>query len=179
MDDDRQHTVLVDRASVGGTIVPSASSGGLADTEPSEAERVLGGRKGLGSQGPPLAAVPADAHVDDAMFRAHLAHLVEAPRPASAPLPLAAVVIAPREGPLEGPLEGSEHRERELDGIPHVIVALTAVLSPVCAVILAGLFRFGGTAGKAVAVALALIAVPALVLRLSAKAARDRDHRSR
>ena len=175
MDDDRQHTVLVDRASVGGTIVPFASSGGLADTEPSEAERVLGGRKGLGSQGPPLAAVPADAHADDAMFRAHLAHLVEAPRPASAPLPLAAVVIAPREGPLDGP----EHRDRELDGIPHVIVALTAVLSPVCAVILAGLFRFGGTAGKVVAVALALIAVPALVLRLSAKAARDRDHRSR
>jgi hypothetical protein len=46
-------------------------------------------------------------------------------------------------------------------------------------VILAGLFRFGGAAGKVVAVALALIAVPALVLRLSAKAARDRDHRSR
>ena len=143
---------------------------------------MLGVRNRLGSQAPPV-AVPAGAHAPEVVLRAHLAHLLEAPRPASAPLPLAAVVIAPREGPLDRPLDGSleghEDRERELDGIPHVVVALTAVLSPVCAVILVGLFQSGGAAGKVIALVLALLAVPALVLRLSAKAARERDHRSR
>lgn len=65
----------------------------------------------------------------------------------------------------------SEDLERPPDGIPHVVVALTAFYSIVFAIALVVLL----SGERISAVALLVVAVPLLVARLVRKAERERD----
>ena len=65
-----------------------------------------------------------------------------------------------------------EDLERAPDGIPHGVVGLTAFYSVVLAIALMVML----TGGRASWAALAVAAIPILVLKLAGKAERERDH---
>jgi hypothetical protein len=67
----------------------------------------------------------------------------------------------------------SEDLERLPDGIPHVVIALTAFYAVVFAIALVVLLSGERISG----VALLVVAVPLLVARLTRKAERERDPR--
>jgi predicted benzoate:H+ symporter BenE len=69
-----------------------------------------------------------------------------------------------------------EDLERQPDGVPHLVIGLTALISVVFAAVLISLLLSGPTLGSIAVAALALLAVPFIVSRLGAKAERDRDH---
>jgi hypothetical protein len=73
-------------------------------------------------------------------------------------------------------LAPTEDLDREPDGVPHVVVGLTAVFSVMLAMLVAFMFMTGGTIGRVAAVALVAIAVPTLVASLRKKASRERNH---
>ncbi len=73
-------------------------------------------------------------------------------------------------------LAPTEDLDREPDGVPHSVVGLTAGFSVMLAMLVAFMFIAGGGAVKAMAVVLALIAIPVMVGGLRKKAQRDRDH---
>jgi len=73
-------------------------------------------------------------------------------------------------------LAPDEDLDREPDGVPHSVVGLTALFSVVLALLVAMMFLTGHIVGQIAAVALVLIALPALVKTLGDKAERDRDH---
>ena len=68
-------------------------------------------------------------------------------------------------------------REREPDGIPHVVIGLTALFCVLFAMLLVALLLTGTTSGRVGAVILGFVAIPVVVSRLQRKAARDRDHK--
>jgi len=73
-------------------------------------------------------------------------------------------------------LSPTEDLDREPDGVPHSVVGLTALFSVMLAMLVAFMFVVGGGLVKALAVIIALMAIPVLVGSLRKKAARDRDH---
>jgi hypothetical protein len=73
-------------------------------------------------------------------------------------------------------LAPTEDLDREPDGVPHSVVGLTALFSVMLAMLVGFMFVVGGVLVKALAVLIALMAIPALVGTLRKKAARDRDH---
>jgi len=73
-------------------------------------------------------------------------------------------------------LAPTEDLDREPDGVPHSVVGLTALFSVMLAMLVGFMFVVGGVLVKALAVLIALMAIPVLVGSLRKKAARDRDH---
>ena len=69
-----------------------------------------------------------------------------------------------------------EDLERQPDGIPHLVIGLTALFSVALAAVVIGMFRSGPTLGSIASVVIAMLAIPVLVFRLGAKAERERDH---
>ena len=69
----------------------------------------------------------------------------------------------------------TEDLDRELDGMPHQIIGLTALFSVMLAMLVAFMILAGGTVSRVAAVLLALLAIPVLVSSLRGKAERDRD----
>jgi len=74
------------------------------------------------------------------------------------------------------PIGETEDLERAIYGVPHQVVGFTALYSFVFAVALVLLF-ISGAVGQVVAVVLAVVGVPLLVMSLSNRSARTRDHR--
>ena len=134
---------------------------------PSEANRSLDARHRRGSLGPPPVAPPLDAAASGAALHAHLVHLLDA---GAAPPSADVAVTAEQE------LGPHEDLERQPDGVPHLVIGLTALFSVGLAAILIGMFHAGAAVGTGIAVVIALIATPLLVFKLGAKADRDRDH---
>ena len=69
-----------------------------------------------------------------------------------------------------------EDLDRQPDGVPHVVVGLTALFSAMLAVLVTVMFMTGNTVARIAAVVLALMATPVLVSSLRRKAERERDH---
>ena len=72
-------------------------------------------------------------------------------------------------------LAPTEDLDRDPDGVPHKVVAMTAGFSVVLALLLAAMFIAGGTA-RWMGVILAVVAVPVFVSKLNKKSRHDRDH---
>ena len=72
-------------------------------------------------------------------------------------------------------LAPTEDVDRQPDGVPHGVVGLTALFSVMLAMLVAAMFLSGHIVGKVTAVALVVIAIPALVTGLRHKAERERD----
>jgi hypothetical protein len=70
----------------------------------------------------------------------------------------------------------TEDLDRQPDGVPHRVVALTALFSVLLAMLIAFMFLDGGTTMRVAAVILGLLAVPVLVSTLGRKAEQLRDH---
>jgi hypothetical protein len=70
----------------------------------------------------------------------------------------------------------TEDLDRDLDGVPHSVIGLTAFFTVVVAMLIAFMFLSGTTAGHVTAVALAVLVIPVIVSTLRKKAARERDH---
>jgi hypothetical protein len=168
VDDDRLETALRERESEGGDLelpVPQH-----ARASPAEANNPLDPRHRRGSFGPIPVAAPLDQRASGAAFHAHLAHLLDVGR--GAPLPPAPTTTEDTEQVL-GP---HEDLERQPDGIPHLVIGLTALFSVALAAVVIGMFQSGPTLGSVASVVIAIIAIPVLVFRLGAKAERERDH---
>ncbi len=75
----------------------------------------------------------------------------------------------------------TEDLDREPDGVPHVVIGLTALFSVMLAMLVGFMFLAGGTVIRVAAVVLVLLAIPTLVssLRRRAVAGRDTLHPSR
>src|SRR5215510_4756069 len=73
-------------------------------------------------------------------------------------------------------LAPTEDLDREPDGVPHVVVGLTALFSVMLAMLVAFMFIVGGAMVKGAAVVLVLLTVPVLVSSLRKKADNERDH---
>jgi len=69
----------------------------------------------------------------------------------------------------------TEDLDRELDGMPHHVIGLTALFSVMLAVLVGFMFVAGGSVSRIAAVVLVLLAVPVLVSTLRRRADRDRD----
>jgi hypothetical protein len=134
---------------------------------PSEASRGLDPRHRRGSLGPQPIAAPLDEAATAAALHAHLVHLLDVSREAPGSAHLAAA---------EQQLGPHEDLDRQPDGVPHLVIGLTALLSVGLAAALIGIFHSGAALGTGIAVVIALVAIPLLVFRLDAKAERDRDH---
>jgi Flp pilus assembly protein TadB len=74
------------------------------------------------------------------------------------------------------PITPHEDVERQPDGVPHLVIGLTALFSVAIAALVIGVFHSGATLGSGAAILIAFVGVPLLVFRLGAKADRDRDH---
>lgn len=70
----------------------------------------------------------------------------------------------------------NEDLDRDLDGVPHDVVGLTALFSVFLAMLVAFMVLAGGTVGRVAAAVLAVVAVPVLVMSLRRRANRRRDH---
>jgi hypothetical protein len=116
-----------------------------------------------GSLGPTPIAAPLAENASTAAFHAHLAHLLDGQR-AEAP----SIDLADQLGP-------HEDLERQPDGVPHLVIGLTALFSVAIAALMIGVFHAGATLGSGAAVLIAFVGIPLLVFRLGAKAERDRD----
>jgi hypothetical protein len=69
----------------------------------------------------------------------------------------------------------TEDLDREPDGVPHVVIGLTALFSVMLAMLVGFMFLAGGTVSRVAAVILVLLAVPVLVSSLRKRAIRHRD----
>lgn len=137
-----------------------------ARTSPADADRIPDMRHRRGSLGPPLAAAPLGDTASSAALHAHLAHLLDVRRDAP----------AERAATAEPGLGPHEDIERQPDGIPHLVIGLTALFSVLFAIALIGILISGPTLGSITAAILAIAAIPVVVFALGAKAERDRDH---
>ncbi|HSS00077.1 MAG TPA: hypothetical protein VLM79_23635 [Kofleriaceae bacterium] len=117
-----------------------------------------------GSLGPIPIAAPLTENASSAAFHAHLVHLLDAQRADAA------------SSDALDPITPHEDLERQPDGVPHLVIGLTALFSVAIAAIVIGVFHSGATLGSGAAVLIAFVGVPMLVFRLGAKADRDRDH---
>jgi hypothetical protein len=117
-----------------------------------------------GSLGPVPIAAPLAENSSSTAFHAHLVHLLDAQR-----------ADAAASDALD-PITPHEDIERQPDGIPHLVIGLTALFSVAIAALMIGVFHSGATLGSGAAVLIAFVGVPLLVFRLGAKAERERDH---
>jgi hypothetical protein len=117
-----------------------------------------------GSLGPVPIAAALTENASSAAFHAHLVQLLDAQR-------ADADAIDPAD-----PITPHEDVDRQPDGIPHLVIGLTALFSVAIATVVIGVFHAGATLGSGAAVLIAFVGVPLLVFRLGAKAERDRDH---
>lgn len=144
-----------------------------------EPDRGLDPRIRRGSLGPvPAAAALADS-ASSAAHMAHLARLLDANRDAPvlpSPPNFAAGARIETDTDAEERPTPHEDLERQPDGVPHLVIGLTALCSVLLAAVLISMVRSGPTVGSVSAVILAVIAIPVLVFRLGAKAERERDH---
>jgi hypothetical protein len=136
---------------------------------PAETSGALDPRHRRGSLGPQPIAAPLAEGASGAALHAHLAHLLDVSREALPPVDLA-------DAAAEQEISPHEDLERQPDGVPHLVIGLTALLSVGLAALLIGVFHSGAALGTGVAVVIALVTIPLLVFRLHAKAERDRDH---
>ena len=167
MDDDRLKTALRERESERGSVdlpVPQH-----AQASPAEPNTGLDPRHRRGSFGPIPVSKPLDESASGAALHAHLTHLLDAGRIALPPAPVA-------DQDAEQVLGPHEDLERQPDGIPHLVIGLTALFSVALAAVVIGMFQSGPTLGSVASVVIAIIAIPLLVSRLGAKAERERDH---
>lgn len=171
-------------------VEPARNLGALGTLDP---------RHRRGSLGPAPAAAPLGDNASPSALHAHLVHLLDNGREATIDpvadaaqheAEAAAESPASREASLrlmasvvELPFELAEQRltphediERQPDGIPHLVIGLTALFSVLLAAVLISIFRSGPTMGSIAAVVLAIIGLPIMVSKLGAKAERDRDH---
>jgi hypothetical protein len=167
MDDDRLKTALREPESERGSVerpVPQH-----ARASPIEPNTALDPRHRRGSFGPVPKAAPLDDSASSAALHAHLARLLEASRTAPPPAQITGA-------DAEQMLGAHEDLERQPDGIPHLVIGLTALFSVALAAVVIGMFRSGPTLGSIASVVIAIVAIPVLVFRLGAKAERERDH---
>jgi len=168
MEEDEPELMPLEQAVEGGSAGLRAPELGRA--VPAEADRTLDARHRRGSLGPPPAAAPLGEAASAAALHAHLAHLLDVRREPLAPgLPKPATTVQLRATP-------HEDLARQPDGVPHLIIGLTALFSVLLAAVLISVVRSGPTLGSIAAVGLAVVATPILVFGLGAKAERDRDH---
>jgi hypothetical protein len=167
MEEDQLRAALLEWEGEGGSV------GSRTPESPSEPERSVDARHRRGSLGPPATAVPLGEAATGAQLHAHLAQLLDVSREST----------SPDRAPVTRDAETAEQRltphediERQPDGVPHLVIGLTALFSVLLAAVLISMFRSGPTVGSVASVALALIAIPVLVSKLGAKAERDRDH---
>jgi hypothetical protein len=71
----------------------------------------------------------------------------------------------------------TEDLDRDLDGIPHDIVGMTALFSVLLAMLVAFMFLTGKAVPQIAAIILIVVAIPVVVSTLRKKAERERDHR--
>jgi Flp pilus assembly protein TadB len=71
-------------------------------------------------------------------------------------------------------LEPIDNLDRELDGVPHDVVGLSALFSVLFAAVVLGMWLSGST-GRIAAVAICLVGVPLLVSNLRQRSERERD----
>jgi hypothetical protein len=136
------------------------------------APRGLDPRFRRGSLGAMPQAAPLAENASTAAFHAHLVQLLDAQRAEVSPIDAVSL------GPLDPADQIGPHEDldRQPDGVPHLVIGLTALFSVAIAVLMIGVFHSGATLGSAAAVLIAFVGVPLLVFRLGAKAERDRDH---
>jgi hypothetical protein len=176
IEEDRLQAALLDWEGEGGSVAgpehsrdsPPPSLGAAVRLEPPAIDRTPSARHRRGSLGPDPVATPLGEAASGAALHAHLVHLLDARRD-RAPRP---------ENPatITGEMTPHEDLERQPDGAPHLVIGLTALSSVAFAAVLIGMLHTGPTLGSIAAVVLAIIAIPVLVVRLGAKAERDRDH---
>jgi Flp pilus assembly protein TadB len=70
----------------------------------------------------------------------------------------------------------TEDLDRDLDGVPHDVVGLTAFFSVLLAMLIAFMVLAGGMVGRIAAVIIAGVATPVVVTTLRRRADRRRDH---
>ena len=133
------------------------------------APRGLDPRFRRGSLGAIPVAAPLAENASTAAFHAHLVQLLDAQRAEAATLD--PTTLDPAD-----PITPHEDIERQPDGIPHLVIGLTALFSVAIAALLISVFHSGATLGSGAAILIAFVAVPLLVFRLGAKAERERDH---
>jgi hypothetical protein len=177
MEKDRLETALRDRETEGGSAEmrvsertqpsPFGPPTGTPGGAPGSTINALDPRHRRGSFGPIPVAPALDEHASGPALHAHLAQLLDAGR---APLS-----SAPHDD-AEQQLGPHEDLERQPDGIPHLVIGLTALFSVALAAVLISMFRSGPTLGSVASVVIAIVAIPLLVFRLGAKAERERDH---
>jgi hypothetical protein len=166
MEDDQLRAALLDWEGEGGSVGVRTPASSRAD--PAELDRLLDARHRRGSLGPPPTAEPLDEAASGAQLHAHLTHLLDTRREPTPPITDSETA--------EQRLTPHEDIERQPDGVPHLVIGLTALFSVLLAAVLISMFRSGPTVGSVASVALALVAIPVLVSKLGAKAERDRDH---
>jgi Flp pilus assembly protein TadB len=64
---------------------------------------------------------------------------------------------------------------REIDGIPHDVVGLSALFSVLFAAVVLGMW-LSGTTGRVAAVAMCMIGIPIMVSNLRQRSEREREH---
>lgn len=74
----------------------------------------------------------------------------------------------------EQDLGPTEQVDRELDGVPHDVVGLSALFSVLFAAVVLGMWLSGPT-GRIAAVAICMVGVPMMVSNLRARSERERN----
>ena len=88
-------------------------------------------------------------------------------------MPVAQQHLAPiREDISVGP---TEDVDRDLDGVPHDVVGLSALFSFLLAALVLGMWLTGSTTGRVSAIALLVFGVPMLVSGLRERSERERE----
>jgi hypothetical protein len=163
-----------------------------------EADRFIDPRHRRGSLAPPRAAPPLGETASASALHAHLAHLLDTKREPVAETAARAEAIPNAQQaqnarneqiaqmmqvvhialPAEPDQRLSPHEdvERQPDGVPHLVIGLTALFSVVFAIAMIAVLLSGPSLGSITVAALTIIGFPVLVIRLNAKADRDRDH---
>lgn len=170
-----------------------------------EADPFMDPRHRRGSLAPPPAAPPLGDTASAAALHAHLARLLDTSRDPSAEAAARGIVereIADRVDPSPNPqrrneqiaqmmqvvqiaapsmdadqrLSPHEDIERQPDGVPHLVIGLTALFSVIFAAAMIAVLLSGPSLGSITVAVLTIIGFPVLVVRLNAKADRDRDH---
>lgn len=85
-------------------------------------------------------------------------------------------MATPHDGPArhESRVATTARAHRQLDGVPHDVVGLSALFSVLFAAVVLGMWLSGST-GRIAAVVMCMIGVPMLVSNLRARSERERD----
>lgn len=78
--------------------------------------------------------------------------------------------------PATPALHEADDPQREPDGVPHIVIAMTVLLSGGLAIAIVGLFMIGTTGARIWAGVLGVVAVAVMIIKLTRIAERDRDH---